>query len=319
MRQHIKAMIIGHAIGDALGVPVEFKSRERLREQPVGEMTGYGSHNVPAGTWSDDTSMTLCLMESLARLGNIDYRDIMNNFLLWMNNGEFTATWTAFDIGITTRRALSAFSSGNTEALECGESGERANGNGSLMRISPLVPYLYAKNGGELTIQELDIVHNVSRLTHAHARSQMACGIYVFIAIQLLKDKDIPAAIQMGINKAYEFYSSQRDFTRELNTYSRLWDVKSFARIKEWDIKSTGYVADTLEASLWCLLNTDNYCECVLKAVNLGDDTDTVGAITGGLAGLAYGMDNIPSDWKNRLQREKYIEELCNVFLERFF
>ncbi len=317
MLSSIKALIIGHAIGDALGVPVEFKSRERLREQPVVEMTGYGSHNVPAGTWSDDTSMTLCLLESLARTGSVDYNDIMSNFLRWMNEGEFTATWTAFDIGVTTRRSLLRFTGNN--AFDCGETGENANGNGSLMRISPAVLYLYSRNSGEISISDLRIVHDVSRLTHAHPRSQMACGIYLLIAAELLSGKSLCEAIKEGIDSAWRLYSQLPEFEGELDTYHILRDINRFAEIPEYAINSTGYVVDTLEAVIWCLLNSDNYCECVLKAVNLGDDTDTVGAITGGLAGLAYGWDTIPPTWKNNLQRREYIEELCNMFLERFF
>ena len=103
-----------------------------------------------------------------------------------------------------------------------------------------------------------------------------------------------------------------------MNTYSRLWDIDRFAKTREYEIKSTGYVVDALEAVIWCLLNSDNYCECVLMAVNLGDDTDTVGAITGGLAGLAYGWNNIPPNWKGELQRVNYIEEICNDFSRRF-
>ena len=322
MEENVKALIIGHAIGDALGVPVEFASRERLEADPVTEMRGYGSHKVPAGTWSDDTSMTLCLLESLTRLKAVDYQDIMNNFLRWMEDGEFTATWTVFDIGITTRHALLRFKpdpisarmgSKGTDPLLCGEDSEYSNGNGSLMRIAPMALYL----NGNLTEDTLKLVHNVSKLTHAHVRSQMACGIYVFVATELLSDKSLNA-IQIGIKKAYQFYQEQDNFKAEISTYSRIWNIEQFAKLSEYDIKSSGYVVDTLEAAIWCLLNTDNYCECVLKAVNLGDDTDTVGAITGGLAGLLYGEENIPPLWKKELRRIDYIEKLCNDFSRNF-
>ena len=318
MERNVRSLIIGHAIGDALGVPVEFASRERLEADPVIGMRGYGTHKVPAGTWSDDTSMTLCLLESLTRLNKVDYQDIMNNFLLWMEDGEFTATWTAFDIGITTRHALlrlkpdpisSKMGAKGTDPLLCGEDSEYSNGNGSLMRIAPMALYL----NGNLNNDNLQLVHNVSKLTHAHVRSQMACGIYVFIATELLSDKRLHA-IETGIEKAYQFYHEQDDFRTEMNIFSRLWNVEQFAKLPEYDIKSSGYVVDTLEAAIWCLLNTDNYCECVLKAVNLGGDTDTVGAVTGGLAGLLYGEKDIPPSWKNELRRIDYIEKLCDDF-----
>lgn len=322
MKQSVRSLIIGHAVGDALGVPVEFASREKLESDPVTEMRGYGTHKVPAGTWSDDTSMTLCLLESLTRLREVDYQDIMNNFLKWMEDGEFTATWTVFDVGITTRHALlrsrpdpisAKMGKKGIDPLLCGEDSEYSNGNGSLMRIAPMALYL----NGNLTEDTLQLVHNVSKLTHAHVRSQMACGIYVFIATELLTDKSLNA-IRTGIQKAYQFYQGQDYFKTEMNTYSRIWNVEQFAEVAEYDIKSSGYVVDTLEAAIWCLLNTDNYCECVLKAVNLGCDTDTVGAITGGLAGLLYGEKNIPLTWRKELRRIDYIEKLCDDFSKIF-
>ena len=319
----VKALIVGQAIGDALGVPVEFQSRYKLEKDPVTDMCGYGTHPVPPGTWSDDTSMTLGLLESLARTGIVDYDDIMNNFVRWMKDGEFTATYTVFDIGIATRHALLSYAPDSklipkTEPLLCGGTGERDNGNGSLMRIAPMALYLYRQSGNDLSWSDMEIVHNVSKLTHAHPRSQIACGIYIHIAVELLADGSLRDAIRVGVGKAYRLYSQQPEFANEMNTYSHLWDIDSFAAAKEYEIKSTGYVVDTLEAVIWCLLNSDNYCECVLMAVNLGDDTDTVGAIAGGLAGLAYGWRNIPPKWINELQRVNYIKEICNDFSERF-
>ena len=318
----IKSLIFGHAIGDALGVPVEFKSRERLTKEPVTEMIGYGTHNVPAGTWSDDTSMTLCLLESMGRIGTVDYKDIMRNFVRWMDCGDFTATGVLFDIGISTRRALMQFQPKSkliheVEPINCGGREESDNGNGSLMRISPMALYLYNKSGNNLTAEDLELVHNVSKLTHGHVRSQMACGIYTLIAAELMNEKELTAAVKTGIKKARDFYGARDEFANETKTYNRIWNVDGLGKLPEYHIKSTGYVVDTLEAAVWCLLNTDNYCECVLTAVNLGDDTDTVGAITGGLAGLAYGLKNIPSNWKQELQRSDFIEKLCMAFAEK--
>ena len=138
----IKAMIVGHAIGDALGVPVEFMSREEIAHNPVAEMRGYGTHHQPPGTWSDDTSMTLCLLESIVRLGRIDYKDIMDNFVSWLRRAEFTATGITFDVGIASQAAIQRYEQG-TPPLACGGNGEYDNGNGSLMRIAPLAIYLW--------------------------------------------------------------------------------------------------------------------------------------------------------------------------------
>jgi len=315
-KDSVKSMIIGHAIGDALGVPVEFNDRSKLEKNPVTDMRGYGTYSVPAGAWSDDTSMTLCLLESLGRLGKVDYNDIMKNFLKWMKNSEFTPTDKIFDIGITTREALFNYEDGITP-LSCGGAEEGNNGNGSLMRISPIALYLYAKSGDNLTDEDLKTTHNISKLTHAHARSQMGCGIYVYIAVEILAGKKLYEAIKSGVEKARNFYKQQAEFTAELEVYGRIWDIDKFAKLKDYNIKSTGYVVYSLEAAVWCLLTTDNYAECVLKAVNLGGDTDTIGAIAGGLAGLYYGLDNIPPAWKTGLIRYEVIEDMCEAFAKR--
>ncbi len=317
-KDKVKSMIIGHAIGDALGVPVEFNDRTKLEKNPVTDMQGYGTYSVPAGAWSDDTSMTLCLLESLGRLGKVDHNDIMKNFLKWMKNSEFTPTDKIFDIGITTREALFNYEDGITP-LSCGGEEEGNNGNGSLMRISPIALYLYAKSGDNLTDEDLKITHNISKLTHAHVRSQMGCGIYVFIAAEILAGKKLIDAIKTGVEKARNFYKGQEEFKAELEIYGRIWDIEKFAKLKDYNIKSTGYVVYSLEAAIWCLLTTDNYAECVLKAVNLGGDTDTIGAISGGLAGLYYGLNNIPPEWKNELIRYKVIEDMCEMFAKRIF
>ncbi|MBR3721807.1 MAG: ADP-ribosylglycohydrolase family protein [Selenomonadaceae bacterium] len=312
----VKSMIIGHAIGDALGVPVEFTSRDGLERHPVKSMMGYGTYDVPAGAWSDDTSMTLCLLESLGRLGKVDYNDVMQNFLKWMRKSEFTPTDHIFDIGVTTSEALLNFENG-INPLSCGGEDEHSNGNGSLMRIAPIALYLYAKSGNNLTEEDLKVTHNLSKLTHAHPKSQMGCGIYVFVAVEILAGKKLNEAIKAGVEKSHNFYGSQSEFAAELDIYGRIWDIKKLAKLKDYNIESTGYVVYSLEAALWCLLTTDDYAECVLKAVNLGGDTDTIGAIAGGLAGLYYGIDNIPVDWRKTLIRYEVIEKMCEAFAEK--
>ena len=161
------------------------------------------------------------------------------------------------------------------------------------------------------------IIHNVSSLTHAHKRSQIACGLYATIVRKLLEEMDLKNAIHSGLKEGkaiYDFLDSDDDkYSDELKHFKRLFQ-KNFAKLPEDEIKSSGYVVDTLEAALWCLLNTDNYKDCVLKAVNLGEDTDTVSAVAGGLAGMFYGVDGIPKEWLNQLARRGYIEELCEDF-----
>lgn len=302
--------IMGLAVADALGVPVEFEDRDTLKANPVTGMRAYGIYNQPAGTWSDDTSMTLCLIDSLTK--GLDYKDIMDNFIKWYDSGDFTPRGEVFDIGIATREALFRYKKG-VSPLECGGKSEHDNGNGSLMRILPILFYIQAIYGVDFQeIEEIfEIIHNVSSLTHGHKRSLMACGIYISIASKLIGEMDLGFSVWSGIYSAMEYYRNQDEFQSELKYFTRLED-KHFKDLPVEEIKSGGYVVETLEAAIWCLLNTNDYKSCVLKAVNLGNDTDTVGAVVGGLAGLKYGYGNIPDEWLHIIAKREYIENLCN-------
>jgi len=215
-----------------------------------------------------------------------------------------------FDVGIATRKALHRFRKG-TEPLKCGGTSEQDNGNGSLMRILPLA--FYCKSTEDKAF--MDIIHNVSSLTHAHKRSQIACGVYLIVARSLLEESGTKNIIDSRLKKVKEYYGNKKEYAQDLNHYGRLFK-KDFSELPEKEIKSSGYVVDTLEAALWCLLNTSNYKDCVLKAVNLGEDTDTVAAVAGGLAGMLYGVDAIPKEWLNQLARREYIEKLCDDFYD---
>jgi ADP-ribosyl-[dinitrogen reductase] hydrolase len=316
MSNNLMNGIMGLCVADALGVPVEFVDRETLRNNPVVGMRSYGTHNQPAGTWSDDTSMTLCLVDSLSK--GLDYKDIMTNFLAWLEKRAYTPHGEVFDVGISTKKALKRFSDG-TIPLECGGTTEHDNGNGSLMRILPILFYLQSIYGTEFKgIDEaFSIIHNVSALTHAHKRSQLACGIYISIAALLMGGMDLKIAVELGIYEAMKYYRKHAEFADELRYFKRL-ESKSFAKLPEAKIKSSGYVVDTLEAAIWCLLKTNSYKDCVLKAVNLGEDTDTVAAVTGGLAGLRYGYESIPKEWISTIAKRDYIESLCNQLYAYF-
>ena len=305
----VRGMLLGLATADALGVPVEFEYREDLRRDPVINMRSGGSWGQEAGTWSDDTSMTIAAMESISRRKEIDYRDVMENFLKWYERDAFTATGYRFDIGNTTRAAIVRFSRKLLPPTKCGSTEENSNGNGSLMRILPATLYLYAKGDGKLNGDALEIIHEFSALTHGHIVSKMACGIYSLIAAQILNGKNIPEAFSAGMADAQNFYGADDAFKK----FSRLCN-ENFAALPEDRISSSGYVLDTLEAALWCLLNTDNYKSLALKAVNLGGDTDTVGAVAGGLAGIFYGAESIPADWLATLKRRDYLEKIAEEF-----
>ncbi len=303
MKEKMKAVIIGHAVADALGVPVEFLKREQLDKNPVTDMRGFGTHKVPAGAWSDDTSMALCTLQAVIENG-IDYDSVMRNFARWCYQDEFTATGAMFDIGISCCVAIDHYASCGKSYLECGRKGERDNGNGSLMRIHPVVLYLAEK---DMPFEEnIEIVHTMSALTHAHERSKIACGIYAFVLWELLKTPTM-SALNDGLAKARAFYHGQMELAYYLGIFE-----PNFAQTPRDLIKSTGYVVDTLEAAVWCVLTTNSYKEAVLKAVNLGEDTDTVGAVAGSLAGALYGYEAIPREWRETLLKREYIEEMCD-------
>ncbi|RKI68189.1 ADP-ribosylglycohydrolase [bacterium 1xD42-67] len=310
----VKSAILGLVVGDALGVPVEFQSREELEQDPVTGMRAYGTHHQPAGTWSDDSSMALCLLESLTH--SVSYDDMMARFLRWAEEGYMTAHGDVFDMGIATRQALTKYAKG-TPPLKCGGTGTYDNGNGSLMRILPLALYLHRTMGPEFPRkpEAFQIIHNASALTHAHPISLIACDIYCSIANELLCGRSSPADIQHGITAAKEMCASLTDTAPYLDTFKRV-DVDVLRSLPKSEIRGSGYVVHTLEATLWCLLHTDSYRACVLEAVNLGEDTDTVGAVAGGLAGIQYGMADIPEEWLAVLAKRSEIEALCQAFAQ---
>ena len=304
--------VLGLAVGDALGVPVEFMRRDDLSRNPVLNMREHGTHNQPRGTWSDDTSMTLCLADSLSF--GLDYTDIMDKFQQWVLEGQYTPHGEVFDIGNATRQALLRYTQG-TPSLLCGGTEEYDCGNGSLMRILPAAFYLYYKYGKNIANKEsMDIIHNVSSLTHRHPRCHIACGIYTHVAVRMLSGDARLDAVRGGIDHAVAYYFQYPEYRNELHHFSRLQD-RCFKDLNSDSIRSSGYVIDTLEAALWCLVTTQSYEECVIKAVNLGEDTDTVAAVAGGLAGLYYRQ--IPETWINALVKKEIIRDICDQLLTK--
>lgn len=250
----LRNCIYGLAVGDALGVPYEFRPRGTFE---CTDMIGYGTHGQPAGTWSDDTSMTLATCDSIRELGHIDTTDMRDKFVSWIARGEYTIDGVS-DYGGTTARALHTGKGG---------SGERDNGNGSLMRIAPLA-------FTDATDKE---IREVSAITHAHRTSTESCVTFIEL-LRSAMDGALP-----------EWALCLKD-------------------VPEHEIRSGGFVRDTLKATTWCFVNTHSYEDCVFTAVNLGDDTDTTAAVAGALAGTAYGIDAIPREWVDILRGKELIE-----------
>jgi ADP-ribosylglycohydrolase len=305
-----KDILLGVAVGDALGVPVEFKSREYLKREPIQTMIGYGTHAQPPGTWSDDSSLTFCLAETLSE--KISLTKLAGTFVNWKNHGYWTAHGTVFDIGIGTSYAIDRLAR-DVNPVTAGGDTEEDNGNGSLMRILPLVLAFEGKN----IDQQFQLTKDISSLTHAHIRSVLCCFIYLRIASALIDGMDKITAIQTSCDVVNKFLDETATCSdKERSVLKRILE-NQLADLEEAQISSSGYVVSTLEASLWCLLKTDNFQDAVLKAINLGSDTDTTGAVTGGLASLLYGSNTIPAEWLDVLARKDDIIDLAKRLSEK--
>ena len=297
--------IIGHAVGDAMGFPTEFSKREELLKNPVIEMIDSPDVGQPAGSWSDDTAMEIATIDSFIQKKYFDYKDIMDKWVKWISKSEYTPTGVAFDIGRTCLKAIKKNCNG-TAPLQCGSTSINENGNGSLMRILPVALYAYSKKLDDTSIHKL--TNEVSSLTHAHEVSRLGCYIYVQFIICLLKGytkEDAYKHIQYLDYSAYDMHS--------LKLYTRILDEQ--IEVQRLDqIKSTGYIVDTLESAMWIFMNAQHYKEAITASTNIGGDTDTIGAIVGSMAGIYYGFESIPSNWLDKLQRKEYLMELADKF-----
>lgn len=302
--QRILGGLYGSLVGDALGVPVEFAVRSARKADPVAGMRGFGTHRQPAGTWSDDGALLLCSVESLVETG-FDTQDLGERFVRWSDHGHWTAHGHVFDIGNATSTALRRISLG-TPAENAGGRDENSNGNGSLMRMLPVALALLREEEPVFC----DRIQRASAITHGHDRSKLACVFHGLLVRGLMTGLKPSEALKQS--QACFAGSDQRH--PEMPHFHQVMNP-NFESQPESAIRSSGYVMDTLTASIWCLLTTNTFSECVLKAVNLGDDTDTTGCVAGGLAGIVYGIDAIPAEWRTALPRQNDLHEL----FERFF
>lgn len=293
MGNKLLAGILGLAIGDAVGLPYQFKERNTFE---CRAMTGHGTFNKPPGTISDDTSLTLATMESIGRVGYVDLKDIQQNFMKWYFGGAFTPENQAFDIGCTTSDAINCMYIGCGPDT-CGCTSFHDNGNGALMRILPMA--FYCNEPWDPVIKQ------VAGLTHNHLISHSCCRIYVYLAQALASGMPLEIALEQLPSYSAILADNAWDYVEHILDYPKPRD----------EVKSSGYVVDTLDAALWALRSTDNYRDCILAAVNLGDDTDTVAAVAGGLAGIMYGFDKdygIPWTWIRHL---RYREKIMDIYL----
>lgn len=306
-RNQIIGGIMGVVVGDALGLPVQFEGRLRRKLRPVTGMEGWGAFNMPPGSWSDDSSLTLCLVESICEAG-FDTEDAGKRFLRWYRDGHLTPSGFAYDIGRSTARAMDNISRG-MPAEGAGPASEDDNGNGSLMRIIPAAIYLAPRSLPEI----IQGIWAMSGITHGHPRARTGCCIYALLARELLNGAG-PAAAYKNLCYNPVWLEGQG---LELDHYAPLL-AGDMHHLPEQEIRSSGYVVDTLEAATWCLLKNRTFKDTVLAAVNLGEDTDTVAAVAGGLAGIAYGLEGIPGDWIEVLAQKDRVLALAQRFAGLF-
>lgn len=301
--------LVGLAVGDAIGTTVEFKERDTY---PVlTDMIGGGAFNLNPGEWTDDTSMALCLAESLIS-DAFDMDSQLANYYEWYQNGYMSSTGQCFDIGVGTATAIRHWKKtrstiNNDNFMSCG--------NGSLMRLAPVV--IYGSTEEAFTEEYTELLRNIresSETTHAYETAVDSCVGLGVILNRLFHLEDKHTCLDFHAYPASMYGINDPDIIKVLEG--------SYLTKKRNEIKSTGYCVDTLEAALWCFHMTSSFKEAVLLAANLGDDADTVAAVTGQLAGAHYGLDGIPVEWVNRIHMSSDIihmaEELFKISPDGF-
>ena len=302
--------VMGVIIGDALGLPVQRMTKTEIKKNPITDMTGGGAFGLEPGAWSDDSSLTLCLAESLYEVG-YNPPDIARRFVKWYRDGYMTPSGESFDIGNTTSIAMKRLIHG-VAPFKAGPTDAESNGNGSLMRILPAI--LFFANESDYTM--IQRICEVSKITHGHPRSQLACSLYSLFVKELLTGSSPQKAYDAMRLKSQTVFFVDRKVGKQLSHFKRMISGE-LSTLAESEIKSGGYVVESLEAALWSFLTTSSFEDAVLRAVNLGWDTDTVGAITGSMAGVYYGFSNIPAHWLRKLLDYEKILSLTNQFAER--
>lgn len=295
LKSRYLAALLGLAAGDAVGTTVEFSPRGSFT--PVTGMSGGGPFNLQPGEWTDDTSMALCLAESLLTKNDFNPADQMARYLNWWQWGYLSSTGSCFDIGMTVRAALARFA--ETGEPYSGDTSPRTAGNGSLMRLAPVVLFAYPDMEAAI-----GLAADSSRTTHGAPEAVESCQLFAALlcgALAGTPKKDLLAS---------SGYRPTAPTLKELAT-------GSFIGKPAAAIRGTGYCVDSLEASLWCFFNTGSFEQAVLRAANLGDDADTTAAITGQIAGAYYGVEAIPPAWLAPLAMRDDMEEMAIKLLER--
>lgn len=302
LRDRMRGALVGLAVGDAVGTTVEFQPPGTF--SPVTDMTGGGPFRLRVGEWTDDTSMALCLAESLITCRTFDATDQMNRYLRWWRVGHLSSNGRCFDIGTTVSRALRSFErTGNPIA---GPTDEHSAGNGSIMRLAP-IPLFFLERAEDA----ISIAADASRTTHGAPVAVDACRYLAALIIGAARGtpKDELLSPQFAPSPGYWSRDPLHPVIAEIAN-------GSFKRKSPPQIRGTGYVADCLEAALWAFYHASDFREGCLEAVNLGDDADTTAAVYGQLAGAHYGESAIPTEWRSRLARKPLIDRFAELLFQ---
>lgn len=300
-QERYRGALLGLAIGDALGMPVEFKEPGSF--PPVTTLTGGGRHNLNPGYWTDDTAMALCLADSLLSCQGYDAADQIARYLRWYQHGYLSSTGQCFDIGNTVRTALEAY--GQTGQPYSGPIHPRSAGNGSIMRLAPVV--LAFALSPSLAINH---AADSSRTTHGAVEAIEGCRYLAALLIGALQGQPKELLLSNEYSPLTEGW--QTPLTSKIAAIA----AGSYQEKNPPEIRGTGYVVNSLEAALWAFYHSNNFAEGALLAVNLGEDADTTGAVYGQLAGANYGVSDIPGDWLRLLQQREYIQTQADKLRE---
>lgn len=306
--RQIENILYAGIVGDALGVPVEFRKRDSYY---IDSMEANGTWEQPQGTWSDDTSFSLPLMENLTE--NDSYDQLMQKFENYMFHNEYTPEHAAFGIGATCAKAVRNWSVNHYPALECGDPSVEANGNGALMRLAPLAISLVAETNLD---KRLTLSRNYTCLTHRHPRAIVGSYIYLEILHELLNGQSLRTTLSILPERLTKALQDRPDELAELPYYQAMFQSDFPATLRQ-DIKSTGYVVDTLLACTWCVLNATSIDSAVIFAVNLGDDTDTIASITATMASCECLSEHISDLWKEQLRNPELLHSIIEPFAKK--
>lgn len=300
--------LMGFVIGEVAGIPLVNRTREELLKKPVTKMVGEGTFDTQEGTWGDSTSLMIATIDSINAKNIVDFNDIALKFAAFKNHHQYTADHEVFKLNSTIAKAIDKFEENHDNPILCGSTDDNDNDNGSLMRILPIAYYALDKKLKDFEV--LELVKQVSSITHANEISMMGCYIYTRFVMFLLTGKDKYSAYSMTKCVDYTMFNEE---TRK--SYERLLNT-DISKLKINEIKSSSYIVDTLEACIWVLLQSENFKEAIIGAINLGGDTSVIGALTGGIAGIIFGYDFIPDDWKDVILRREYLLDIFEEFSE---